>query len=392
MTNDFNQFDAMHFIYGADLSLLKRNKDLGVHYFSEEGDPVCPVEFFSQHGVQWARLRIFYDPSMEGAQINDLAYTLALASDLNAAGYLLLLDFHYSDTWADPQKQYPPSAWLDLSFDALVEAVYCYTYNVICEMKANGVFPSMVQIGNEITPGMLWDHGRLSPSYLSHSHSSSQSPLTYDSVMLSSWERLGVLLKAGIRGVEESIGRNIPILLHIDRGGDMETSQCFFDEIIRQGVRFDVIGLSYYPFWHGSLEDFENTLEFLGKRYGKGICLVEFAYPYKMQNLYENTGSDTGHGIRDSWLRTCREYPVSKEGQGRILNALLEILKSSSHGMGFFYWAPEWIPIEGFTDFSDEADAAACSARALFDENGRALPAFSILKKHSSEVRPLNYA
>lgn len=370
-------FSNDRFEVGADLSLLKRNMDQGAVY-RVDGEPIGdPVAFFHAAGFKWARLRVFHTPTGHGAQCTDLPYTLSLARQLVKAGYKLLLDIHYSDTWADPGKQYKPAAWEGLDFPSLESTVYQYTLETVLKFIQADAEPNLVQVGNEITPGMLWEEGRVATA---HDVNTPQWHREASSNNQHAWARFGRLLKAGIKGVHDATGKPTEIMIHIDRGGDIPTNKWFFDRLLEEGVEFDVIGESYYPFWHGMPEALARTLDFLGQRYGKDIYLAEVAYPYKHHEMYENALS----GDQEGWERLIGEYPLSPSGQERFMRHVVEIVKASSHGKGIFYWAPEWIPVQGA---EDEADAPPCWARALFDENGNALPALNVFSKHPvSEV------
>ncbi len=356
------------FANGADLSLLKRNMDSGFAYKVNDvaGDPIVLLR---QAGLNYARLRLFHRPSLRGAQVNDLVYTLSLARQLVKAGFKLLLDFHYSDTWADPGKQTIPRQWESLSFDKLAEAVYHYTRDVVEAFVKAGAGPDMVQIGNEITPGMLWDHGRVAEA---HEANTLHWTREASSNNHQAWERLGKLLKAGIRGVHDAAEKPTKIMIHIDRGGDLETSRWFFDKVLNQGVDFDVIGQSYYPFWHGMPDDLRVTLDSLSVCYGKDLYVVETAYPWKYHDIYKDSLS----GDHAAWHRLTSEYPLSPEGQLNFTRDVIELVKGTvgGRGKGVFYWAPEW-STPPRADFVDEGDAEPCWARALFDDEGNALPA-----------------
>jgi arabinogalactan endo-1,4-beta-galactosidase len=156
-----------------------------------------------------------------------------------------MLDFHYSDYWADPGKQYKPAAWENLNFTALRDSVRTYSANVIQALVDQGTTPDIVQIGNETTTGMLWDEGRVGGGFDTKSQ----------------WGRYTALTKAGIEGVREAGGNDIQIMIHIDRGGDANGVRWFFDNFTDFNVDFDLIGLSYYPFWHGDLSDLEAALD-----------------------------------------------------------------------------------------------------------------------------------
>jgi arabinogalactan endo-1,4-beta-galactosidase len=366
------------FIVGADLSMLDRILVRGDRY-SLDGQPVDDVvSLFRQSGFDWARLRLFHSPSGHGAQCNDLAYTLKLAKTLHTAGYKLLLDLHYSDTWADPGKQYTPKAWAGLSFSELEQAVYEYTVDVLKALAKEGIRPEMVQVGNEITPGMLWEHGRVADA---HSTNTVHWQQNESSNNKEAWGRFGKLLKAGVSGVRDTLGTASEIMLHIDRGGDIETNRWFFDNILEQGIDFQAIGESYYPFWHGMPDQLAETLDFLGKRYGKDLYLAEVAYPHCFHEMYKEALS----GDQEGWEKLTRKYPLSPEGQEAFLRDVATIVQKSSHGRGLFYWAPEWIPPQ-VPGVEDEGDAPACWARSLFDAKGNALPALNVFKSVASAV------
>ncbi len=358
------------FIIGADLSLLKRKVERGATY-RLGGRVVDPVEILRSHGFDWARLRLFHTPSGHGAQCTDLNYTLDLARTLADAGFRLMLDIHYSDTWADPGKQHPPAVWRDLAFPELERAVYEYTLEVVTAFCEGGTEPDMVQVGNEITPGMLWENGRIAAA---HDVNEAQWQFMDSSNDKAAWHRFGKLMKAGIQGVQDATGKNTEIMIHIDRGGDIPTNRWFFDNLLEQGVEFDAIGESYYPFWHGMPEDLADTLYYLGSRYDKDIYLAEVAYPHKHHEMYEHALS----GDQEGWEQLTGKYPLSPSGQKKFMQDVLDIVRASSHGKGIFYWAPEWIPVAGT---EDEGDAPPCWARALFDEHGNALPALNVFRQ-----------
>jgi arabinogalactan endo-1,4-beta-galactosidase len=360
-------------ICGADLSLLGTIPARG-GLRDHAGRAIAdPARFLRQAGFEWARLRLFHTPSGHGAQVNDLPYTLALARTLKQAGFKFLLDLHYSDTWADPGKQYTPKAWASLDFAGLVDTVHAYTLETVNRFVAEGATPEMVQVGNEITPGMLWEHGRVTRSHTTDTQQWKHAALSDDR---EPWKRFGLLLKAGVAGVKEAAGTTAQIMLHLDRGGDIPTNQWFFDNVLEQNVPFDVIGESYYPFWHGMPDGLAQTIEFLGNRYGDKVYLAEIAYPYKHHPMYENALS----GDPAAWHRLVGKYPLTPEGQCRFVADVLAIVRASKYCGGVFYWAPEWIPPQD-PAYEDEADAPPCWARALFDDRGRALPALEVFSK-----------
>ena len=179
--------------------------------------------------------------------------TKKMAKRVKAAGMKLLLDFHYSDYWADPGKQYKPAAWRNLSFEELKKAVYDYTKKVIQELKDQGTTPDMVQIGNEINHGIIWPEGNVS-----------------------NIDNLAQLINAGTAAVK-SVDPSVIMMLHVDLGGQNDESVFFIDNMIARGVPFDVIGESYYPKWHGTLDDLRDNLNDLVRRYNKDVIVVEYS-------------------------------------------------------------------------------------------------------------------
>jgi hypothetical protein len=225
------------FMAGADISALPVLEAGGVTY-SAGGAQGDAIELLSDSGVGWYRLRLFVNPENDSDPfvVNDLPYTIALAKRVKAAGGKLLLDFHYSDTWADPGSQSTPAAWSGLDFNQLSQRVYDYTQQAVAGMKAEGVLPEMVQIGNEISNGMLWPHG---------------SPWTGGSNR-TGFDRLATLLQAGINGAKAGAGPGDEplVMIHHDRADRWDTTSYFFNQLVQRDVDFDVIGYSYYPKWH----------------------------------------------------------------------------------------------------------------------------------------------
>jgi beta-galactosidase len=242
---------------GADISFLPELEARGIK-FSEKGTPVDAIESLKQHGFNYVRLRIFNNPARDSGYspqkgFCDLAHTKAMAKRVKAAGMKILLDFHYSDYWADPGKQYKPAAWRGLGFTELKKAMYDYTRQVIQELKDQGTTPDMVQIGNEINHGIIWPEGKVS-----------------------NLDQLAQLLNAGTAAVK-AVDPNIVMMLHVALGGQNHESVFFIDNMLARGVHFDVIGESYYPKWHGTLEDLEHNLNDLVRRYQRDVIVVEYS-------------------------------------------------------------------------------------------------------------------
>ena len=276
---------------------------------------------------------------------NNLSYTVPLAVRVKNAGLLFSLDFHYSDTWADPSHQATPSAWTNLNFTQLVQQMRTYNSNTIVTFAAAGAMPDYVQIGNEITDGMLWTNGQLSGTW------SSSNP---------SWIRLGQLMNAAIQGIKDATnatGAKMPqIIVHIDRGGDWATTESFFDNLNAQGVPYDIIGESYYPFYQGSPTNLNICLTNAAARYGKPIIIAEDAFPWT------NT-------CPSAWLSQLYGYPPTIDGQVSFMATLAQIVKSVPNqlGVGFFYWGAEYQAASGVNE-------AGFNTASFFDANGNVLP------------------
>jgi arabinogalactan endo-1,4-beta-galactosidase len=361
-----------HLVIGADISLYKRLREVGVVYYND-GQPVPLPELLVAKGYTHARLRLFHSPSGGGAQVNDLDYTIELARTCLAAGMKLLLCLHYSDTWADPGKQYPPKAWKNLDYAELKDAVYDYTRDLLRELLKHGIHPEMVQIGNEITPGFLWEHGRVSKAHDINSADWSDEDFSKER---NSWKKFAQLLDAGIRATRDMLGKKVEIMIHVDRGGDAKSALGFFNKLSEFNLDFNSIGLSYYPFWHGTLQDLNKTILTLHEVTGKAIHIAEVALPAVHHPIYG--GKDAKEAAEMLGITGTREveYPISPEGQEEFLQDLHKMLLElrPQGASGLFYWAPEWIKVEGY---DDEPDAGPCYARALFDSDGNALPALN---------------
>jgi arabinogalactan endo-1,4-beta-galactosidase len=317
---------------GADLSFLKQAEERGVA-FKDGGVAKPGLQIFRDHGYNWVRLRLFHTPTRLP---NDLAYTIASAKAAKALGFKILLNYHYSDTWADPQKQTLPKAWEGKSHAELVKAVFEYTRDTIAAFREAGAMPDMVQNGNEITPGMLWPDGRLPEN----------------------WDNFADLVKAGIAGVDA--GRaDAPrplIMVQIEKSGNVAATRYFFDNLISRGVAFDVIGQSYYPWWHGSLLELGECLTFMAEQYRKEIILVEVAYNWKPTE----------------YLNAPAPYPESPEGQREFLEEVQRAVLATPHGLGkgVFWWEPAVSP-------------GNLRSRGMFDDEGNGLPVVGVFDKYT---------
>jgi arabinogalactan endo-1,4-beta-galactosidase len=338
---------AGEFAAGADFSHLGFFESRGVVY-RDAGQAQDGLAILKRHGLSCVRLRLFTS-SPDQAQsdpynyVNNLDYTLPLALRVKGAGLRFLLDLHYSDTWADPGHQTKPAAWTNLNFSQLVQGVRDYSSNCISAFRAAGAMPDYVQVGNEITSGMLWPDG--------HVGGTDDTP--------AQWSKLGQLLTAAIEGVRAASGSQVPqIMIHIDRGGDWAGTQWFFEHLNQQNVPFDLIGESYYPFWHGSLSNLASCLGNAAQRYQKPVVVVETAFPW--------TNRVWGGGVAG--------LTASPAGQVQYLAALASIVRSLPGGLGsgIFWWGTEYQRVSGVNE-------AGFDTASFFDSAGNVLPAVDTL-------------
>jgi arabinogalactan endo-1,4-beta-galactosidase len=333
-------------IVGYDISSLQQVEDEGRTFSQEDG--VRPLEhILGRHGATHVRLRLWVDPPLP---YNDLPRLLAMAKRVKVAGLQLLVDFHYADFWADPGKQPTPQRWQNQDLPTLAQTVQDYTRSVVAALASQGTPAEMVQIGNEVTNGMLWPQGQIYGSGPER------------------WAEFTTLLKAGIAGARAGApaGQRPRVMVHIDRGGDNAGSRYFFDHLQAHGVAFDLIGLSYYPWWHGPLSNLQYNLNDLAKAYHKGICVVETAYPWTFADG-DGYPNNVGPG---TFLYT--PYRATPKGQLSYLRKLLSVVRSTpgGHGLGLFYWEPAWIPGVGWEPGAGDA----WDNLTLFDFKGRSLP------------------
>jgi arabinogalactan endo-1,4-beta-galactosidase len=269
--------DTVERIIGADVSFLPQLEDEGKKFY-DRGVQKEGLQLLKDYKFNYIRLRIFVDPAADSGYSKKgycgLQQTLLMAKRIKAAGMKFLLDFHYSDNWADPGKQYKPAAWKNLPFDQLTQTLHDYTKSVLQSLQSQNTLPDMVQIGNEINHGILWDYGRIS-----------------------NLDNLAALLKAGIAATRE-VSSSIKIMLHIADGGDNTESRSFIDAMMSRGMQFDILGESYYPRWHGTTQDLQNNLADLSNRYNFNIIVAEYSQ-------YKQEVNDIAQSIPKGNLKGC---------------------------------------------------------------------------------------
>jgi arabinogalactan endo-1,4-beta-galactosidase len=303
---------APPFYFGVDLSYVNEMDDCGAVYL-ENGESRDAFELFSEHGANLVRARLWHNPGWtDYSDVPDIERTFTRAQ---AVDMFTLLDFHYSDNWADPGKQAIPAAWENLSEAELPDAVYEYTYEVLTGLHAKGLMPDFVQVGNETNAGML------------------------KSILELDWPRDAVLFNAGIRAVRDvaaETGTHPQVILHV---AQPENAGWWFGEARTHGIMdFDVIGLSYYPQWSAfSISDVGPHVAYLRQEFDKEVMIVETAYPWTMEKVEETADNILNQGVRG--------YPITMEGQRQFMIDLTQSLISNG-GLGVVYWEPAWVSTE----------------------------------------------
>ncbi|MCM1252545.1 MAG: arabinogalactan endo-1,4-beta-galactosidase [Clostridium sp.] len=344
------------FMKGMDISSYPEMTDMGYHYYDYDGKEVNLIDFAVSQGFNYGRLRIWNEPLNvpEAKGYCDLEHTKRMAQEIKKRGLGLLLDFHYSDWYADPGTQTKPRAWQGLNNDKLTAAVYDFTKNTLQELDKAGAYPDMVQIGNEIRCGMIWPEGKTD-----------------------NWPMLARLINAGIKAVRDTQKqRNTKVMLHLDQGGRYYYLEEWFDNCLLHGVTdFDIIGLSYYAFWHGGYHDVKNSMEKLVERYDKPIILVEAAHGYRVIE----------GGLYDKPQEELSGFPSSPEGQKKVMELIMCITAniSGNKGLGVFYWEPFCIPAG-----MDDKWALSMS---LVDQNGRAMEGLKAFSENPYELNAADY-
>ncbi|MGA1978416.1 MAG: glycosyl hydrolase 53 family protein [Bacteroidales bacterium] len=284
------------FVKGADVGWLSQMEATGYKFYDTTGVQTDCLEILQERHINTIRLRVWVNPSNDRTNGHcSKKEVAAMALRAKNMGMRILIDFHYSDSWADPGKQNKPAAWANDTFSQLLTDLYNHTFEVLDTLKSIGALPDWVQVGNEITGGMLWPDGSTS-----------------------NWGQLAQLLNKGYDAVK-AVDSAIKVIIHIDDGNDNSRFRTFFDNATNYGVRYDIIGASYYPYWNGSdytvtIGDLGNNLNDMTNRYGKEVMVVETGgLYYNVQNTYD------------------------------MLTAVINKVNNvpSGMGLGVVYWEPE---------------------------------------------------
>lgn len=344
------------FIKGADVSIMPELEQNGTKFY-DNGIEQDGLTILKNHGVNWIRVRIWNNPYVVGPEgvgggNTDEAKAIEMAKRAKALGMKVLVDFHYSDFWVDPGQQKKPDAWKNDSGDKLVDDVYAYTAKVMQDFNAQGVTPDMVQVGNELNNGMLWPEAQLTED----------NPNGY--------KFLAKLLNAGLQAVHDNDKDNkVKTMIHL-AGVDVNLYHTFFDNlIVKNKVNdFDIIGMSFYPFWHGTMDDLKNTMNDVSAKYNKDVIAVETAFGYTLEDAdFEKNNFGTNE-------EKVSGYKATVQGQATGLRDVMATVASvnDNRGLGIFYWAPDWV-INEKVGWKSNGGGNGWDNLTLFDTKGNAL-------------------
>ncbi len=368
-------------ILGVDVSTYFEEKRSGANYYVLN-KLVDPLKIFKDNGVSHMRIRVWNDPYDENhkpykggtCDVNNLVKLAKVAKEY---GYKVVPDFHYSDFWVDPGKQFIPKDWKNDSYETLLTKVEDFTKSTLRKLRNENIDVDLIQIGNEITNGMLWPIGKL----IDNGNGKKRS--NYDS--------LCGLLKAGIKGAKE-VYPNAKIILHLERSNDANVYQEFFIEMEKHDVNYDIIGASYYPYWHGSFEQLFANLDSCRNRFNKEIMIMELGYGFTLEDYIFNTEGAPHLVINEEKLNEMKQslpYPLNEEGQAKFIEKFLFLAKEH-HVSGVFYWEPLWIPgndicwasSEGqqYINETGKSQRNEWANQCLFDYEGKALKALNKFK------------
>ncbi|MCD7954841.1 MAG: glycosyl hydrolase 53 family protein [Lachnospiraceae bacterium] len=431
-------------ITGMDLSTLLAVEENGGKFY-DHGVPGGAMEILQKYGMNLVRLRIWNDPYDEqgnpyGAGDCDIETVLTLAKQAKQLGIGWLLDFHYSDFWADPGKQWVPKAWRGMNAKELEQAIYDYTTEVLEHCRKEDALPQMVAVGNELSNGFLWPlgqlpHGgswkRLLGKVQGHSDTvnelnqggaisvqsrrdviDEESEISPDGIRLSdAYKNIAAFVSAGICAVRDFEARinadaasatyTLPVMIHLDAGGDNELYRRWFDHYFANGgADFEYIGLSYYPFWHGTLDKLQYNMNDIARRYGKKLVVAEVSMGFTMEDYasYEKLSAAERKGMATKPEAAAMvPYPMTPQGQADFMRDAIEVIRQvPDHlGCGFIYWESAWIPVPNV----GWANAASCeyihdpgpggnewANQALFDYEGNALPALDVIGEYAGKA------
>uniref|UniRef100_UPI00388F13F7 glycosyl hydrolase 53 family protein n=1 Tax=Treponema sp. TaxID=166 RepID=UPI00388F13F7 len=363
------------FMKGVDISMVDQIEKSGGKFYDASGKESDVFQILKENGVNYVRIRLWNNPVYEedqydkngklvakkgekrGGGDNTVETDLRIAKRIKAAGLKFMLDFHYSDFWADPGKQYMPQDWKNLSPKQLEDTVEKYTRDTINRFVKEGCAPDSVQIGNELNSGFMWPVGQRW----------SDDP----SVKIGGMKQFTRLLDRASKGVRTADGgKDIKIIVHLADGGKQDLYKWIFDEVKKAKIDYDIIGLSFYTYWHGSMEDLKANLEMISKRYGKEMAVVETAYAFT-----EDNGDFQGN-VFQVYSDEKHGYVPSVQGQATAIRDIIATVAGVKGGCGVFYWEADSILWPGANLSATEGNT--WENQAMFSFDGKALPSLAV--------------
>lgn len=319
-----------NFVSAVDISSYPEIQNTNPKFYDNDGNEKQFLTILKESGINTIRLRMWVNPENNHSGYNEVKQ---LSQSLKSIGFKTWLTIHYSDTWADPGQQKTPEIWTGIPFSNLRDSVYSYTKKIVQNLN-----PDYIQIGNEINSGFLHPNGNLIDNY----------------------NQFIELMGAGISAVRENSSKS-KIIIHF---AGIENSGWFFNQI--NTLDYDIIGLSYYPIWHGkSIKNLKSVMQNLSIIHNKKVVVAETAYPF---TLDWNDWTNNIVGLENQLI--LPDFPASKIGQQNFVNTIKKLVKELEKGIGFCYWGGELISWKG-----DQAtDASPWENQALFDFNNKALP------------------
>lgn len=369
---------------GIDVSSYLDVIGRGKKFYDKAGKEIDPLDEFVREGVNWMRLRVWCNPySASGESYNagdcTVAHMIELGTLAAKKGFHIALDLHYSDFWSDPKKQTLPKAWANYSIQEIKNAMTEFTEGTLKAFTDASLKLEMIQVGNEITNGMLWPYGKLQGDI-------KDGPRT-------NYGNLIDFIKTGIAACRK-VCPNALIMLHLEQSGRQDIYDEWFSQMKAAEVDYDVIGMSYYPFWHGVQTSLWDNVEFCKRKFNKKIVIAETSYAFTMQGYKKKDGTQArlSAGI-NSPVPLYLPYPATEEGQAQFIKSFLK--GARAHGIaGVFYWEPLWLNGEGIKwasleglEYIGEGGRLGRAAlppspenewanQCLFDYDGRMLDAF----------------
>ena len=367
-------------ILGIDVSTYFEEENAHAKYF-DNGKEIQPLDEFTKQGVNHMRIRLWNNPyNKEGKPYLggtcDYNNFIKLAHLAKEKGYKIVLDFHYSDFWADPGKQMLPKEWEGMSLEEVETILYEFTKDTLSKAKKEGIDIPFVQIGNEITNGMCWPLGRL---------------IDKEDGTRDNYDNLIRLLKAGIKAAKE-VYSDIKIIIHLERSYDQKVYHEYFSQLQKHNVEYDIIGASYYPYWHGTFDQFFSNMKMCKETFNKDIMVMELGYGFTLEDYIQTNNGTSQLVINDDMLASSnfnKPYPLTVEGQACFIKEFLQLARQNGIS-GVFYWEPLWIPGENICWASKEGQAYIheegkstrneWANQCMFDYNGNKLPSFDEYK------------